>query len=133
MSNLKPRGPSSSTGWGRMRSQVWIASVIGLVVLLLVGALILENRFGPIDPTDSGWKAKVVNDLDVPIDVKSSAVALKLAPGESDIFASPGPGQLNFILTITESHGRTLGCLVVRGNKRQTVQLMASQMTPCQS
>jgi hypothetical protein len=111
--------------------KLWIAGLTGFVVMLLVGAVILEDRLGPIDPTDPGWKAEVINDLGVPIHVKSSAVDLTVAPGKSEIFGSPGPGQLNFRLTITNEQGQTLGCLAVRGDKEKTVQLKASQMTIC--
>ena len=116
MSSRKGTGQTSLTDLGWLRSRLWIGGLIVLVLLGLIGVLILEDHFGPIDPTDPGWKARVVNDLGIPIDVRSSAVDLKLAPGESDIFASPGPGRLNFVLVITDRQGRALGCIAVRGN-----------------
>jgi hypothetical protein len=115
----------------RLPPKLKIAGLTGFVVVLLIGAVMLEDRLGPIDPTDPGWKAEVTNDLGVPIHVKSSAVDLTVAPGTSEIFGSPRPGQLNFRLTITNQQGQTLGCLAVRGDKEKTIQLKASQMTIC--
>lgn len=111
----------------------WAVGLSALVVaLVLVGAAaVLENQFGPIDPTDPGWKANIVNDLGRPIHVKNSAEELPLKPGERDIFVPPGPGQLNVIYTVTDEHGLTLGCLAVQLDRVRTVDVKASQLKPC--
>jgi hypothetical protein len=113
---------------------LWIFGVTALVLLAVAvfgAVLILEDRFGPIDPTDPGWKVKVVNDLRIPIHVKNSAEDLEVAPGDSDIFVPPGPGQLHVIYTVTDSKGKTLGCLAVELDKTKTVEVNASQIKPC--
>jgi len=112
----------------------WIAAIVLLVTVAVVGLVALtrlENSLGPIDPTDPGWKVKVVNDFGVAIRVKDSAEELDIGPGRSEIFDAPGPGQLRFVLTVTEGENRALGCLSVQLNKAKTVVMNASQVKPC--
>lgn len=131
MSGHSPVAKPTAVRWSSTRIALSIAGLVLFAIFLLIGVTVLEDRFGPIDPTDPGWKASVLNDLNAPIVVKDSGVNLTLEPGQSTIFASPGPGQLNFVLTVTDNQGRTLGCLVVHGDKQHTVTLKASQMTAC--
>jgi hypothetical protein len=107
------------------------AVVVVAAVLLLATLIALEGKYGPIDPTEPGWKAQVVNDLGKPVHVKSAAEDLLIPAGQSDILASPGPGQLHVVYTVTDSSGTTLGCLTVDLDKQRTVKVNASQTRPC--
>lgn len=117
---------------GTIGSRARLAVVIGLVVFfVLLVAVVLEHQFGPIDPTDPGWKARVVNDLGQPIHVKNAAEDLTLEPGQSDIFVPSAPGQLRVIYQVTDDRGRPLGCLDVQLDRSRTVELPASGIKPC--
>ena len=111
------------------------AVVLAVAIILTVGVVgaVLEGRFGPIDPTDPGWKVQVTNDLNIPIHVRNSAEDIALAPGAKDIFVPPGPGQLNVTYIIADDNGQVLGCLQVKLDKTRTVTANASQMRSCSS
>ena len=108
----------------------WILAAV-LAVAVLAALVQIEDRLGPIDPTDPGWKAKVTNDTGRPVHVKDSAENLLLESGESDIFVAAGPGQRHLVLTITDSAGRNLGCLTTDLDSQRTVSMNVSQMRPC--
>lgn len=119
---------------GRASRRFWLVAAIGVfLAVVLAGASLLESRLGPIEPTDPGWKASVMNDLGHPIHVRNSAEDLYLRPGQSDIFVPSGPGQLNVIYTVTDEHGKPLGCLSVQLDKARTVDVKASQLKPCRT
>jgi hypothetical protein len=111
------------------------ALLTGLVIagVLVLGAIaaLLTDQFGPIDPTDPGWKARVTNDTGQAIHVKSSASDIRIETGSQDIVVSPGPGQLHVVYRITDEKGTVLGCLAVDLNKRETVNVSASAMRSC--
>ena len=100
-----------------------VISVIAVFLMLIV----LEHRYGPIDPTDPGWKAQVVNNLGAPIHLGG----LTIAPGRSDIVVAPGPGALHPVYKVTDGQGRRLGCLSVTLDRNQTVRVLASTIRPC--
>jgi hypothetical protein len=54
-----------------------------------------------------------------------------LDPGQSEIFPAPGPGQRHVVFVITDSSGRTLGCLSTDLDTNKTVVIRASQKHPC--
>jgi hypothetical protein len=112
------------------RPLLGVLGVIGVIaVLLMLGLMLsmLEHRYGPIDPTDPGWKAQVVNDLGAPIRLGG----LTIAAGRSDIVVAPGPGALHPVYKVTDGHGRRLGCLSVTLDRNQTVRVLASTIRPC--
>ncbi len=117
----------------RLQRRAVVAVVVALASVLAVGIIgaVLENTFGPIDPTDPGWKVQITNDLNIPIHVRNSAADIALAPGAKDIFVPPGPGQLNVTYVIADDEGQTLGCLKVKLDKTRTVMANASQMGSC--
>jgi hypothetical protein len=102
-----------------------IAGVAPAVVLaVLIG---LEHRYGPIDPTDPGWKANVVNDTGQAIHLGG----LTIAPRRSDIVVAPGPGALHPTFKVTDTHGGTIGCLSVALDREKTVTVRASTIHAC--
>ena len=108
-----------------------VAAVVAVATTALLVLTALEYRFGPIEPTDPGWKVQVVNDLNQTIDVRDSAEDLTIPAGRSDIFVSTGPGQLHIVLTVMDAKHRTLGCLAVDLDRSRTVRAKASEMAPC--
>lgn len=108
------------------------AAVVAVVTTALLVLTALEYRFGPIEPTDPGWKVQVVNDLNQTIHVKDSASEdLTIAAGRSDIFVSPSPGQRHVVLTVMDAKHRTLGCITVDLDRNRTLQAKASEMGSC--
>jgi hypothetical protein len=101
---------------------------VATVVLGLVA--VLEDQLGPIDPTAPGWRAVVVNDTNRPIHVRSDSYNPLLLPGRSDMFHT-GAGQLDLLLTISDEQGQSLGCLLVRLDKRKDITVNASSMRHC--
>lgn len=66
-------------------------------LLLLVAALALLvwsiDRYGPIDPTEPGWDANVVNDQSRTVTVESSAEKLSIPAGEAKCSWLRVPGR----------------------------------------
>src|SRR5260370_34516984 len=108
-----------------------VASLGVVVVILAIAGAKLEYRYGPIDPTDPGWKALVTNDLTQGVVVGDSAENLEIQPGNSEVLVSPGPGQLDAVYTVTDLNHRALGCLAVRLDRQKTVNVSVSSMRPC--
>lgn len=113
------------------RRRLLIAVAVLVLLLVGVGGQALSDRFGPIDPTEAGWKARISNDTAQAIHVKNSAEDLVLAVGESDIFVSGAPGELHPVFVVTDLQGRTLGCLRVDLDRTKTVTAAASAMRRC--
>ncbi len=121
--------PSRWAAASRPAALALVAVMAVLAVALLVG--FLSDTYGPIDPTDPGWKALITNDTGRAIRVKNSAGDLLIAAGQRDIIVSPGPGQIHVVYRIEDDHANVLGCLTVDLDKRKTVDVRASAMRPC--
>ena len=115
-----------------LRQHVVIVLLVAFCVIGAVAGLIaLEHRYGPIDPTDPGWKALVLNDLATPVRVRNSVEDLPISPRDSEIFVPPGPGQLHVTYQVTDPAGHRLGCLAVDLDREHTVTVLVSSMHPC--
>jgi len=111
-----------------------IAAVVSVLAgLALVFSILatLEYRYGPIDPTDPGWKVLVINDTDRPVHVKDAVEDFVIPAGQQELYVSPGPGQLNMNLSVTDEAGQTLGCLRVELDRSKTVTTFVSSMGSC--
>ncbi len=118
----------------RRRAALRIAAVVSVLAgLALVVSILatLEYRYGPIDPTDPGWKVLVVNDTHQPVHVKDAVEDFVIPAGQQELYASPGPGQLNMNLSVTDESGQTPGCLRVELDRSKTVTTFVSSMGPC--
>jgi hypothetical protein len=109
----------------------WILLILFSIVGLLVIVNLLEYRYGPIDPTDPGWKVDIMNDLPKAIHIKNNAEDLTLQPGQHDIFVPAAPGEINPTYIIMDMNGHVMGCLTVNMDRKSTIQSRASLMHAC--
>src|SRR5260370_35504603 len=74
----------------RRRAALRIAAVVSVLAgLALVVSILatLEYRYGPIDPTDPGWKVLVVNDTHQPVHVKDAVEDFVIPAGQQELYA----------------------------------------------
>ena len=75
--------------------------------------------------------ALVVNDTHQPVHVRDAVEDFVIPAGQQELYASPGPGQLNMNLSVTDESGQTLGCLRVELDRSKTVTTFVSSMGSC--
>jgi hypothetical protein len=118
---------------GRL-TQARLRLVVGLSLLglaLSAATLVVLGSLGPTGPGEPRWHVRVLNDLSQPVTLTSSAEALNLLPGESDIFVATGPGKPTLRLVASGPGSRIMGCLTVRLDPSRQLDVRASQLKPC--
>ena len=111
-----------------VRRSLSIAAAAALCLALLAISL---DRYGPVDPTDPGWKVRITNDTSEAVTVATSTESLKLPPAGSEIFVAPGPGKLRFTATVRHTPAAPVTCLPVALSKHRTVEASVSDAKPC--
>jgi hypothetical protein len=116
--------------WSRRRYPLALV-VIALTAVCVGTLVVLIDRYGPVDPTEPGWRAEVVNDLPGPVRVATSTETLPIASGSSEIFVASGPGRTELDLRVISIADHARRCLEVTLEKDRTVTTNTSDAVPC--
>jgi len=108
---------------------------LALLALLLVGwgLSVLQDQYGPIDPTDPARTILVVNDTSglVQVQDQSGGIPIRIAPGKTWIFSGTAWGGLHGSFLVTNVEGTTVGCMFVDLDRRRMVTVEVSSARPC--
>jgi predicted SPOUT superfamily RNA methylase MTH1 len=90
-----------------------------------------QSRWGPIDPTDPGYKVAITNNLSSSVRILDSKEDVVVESGRTQILEGLGPGQRSVRYEVTTLSGGRLGCINVTLDPSKIIVAKVSPLEAC--